>query len=319
MKITNKYGLPDAIYHAALNDDYTPGPSDISATALIGPARKRILTIEYWDELEDDVMDRLWLLQGKAMHKLIEMGTKDNSKALTEERFYGEMGSWTVSGMMDYVQLPRKRVAITDWKVTSVWTVIYNPDGKADWEAQANIYRWLLEENGFKVTDLHIFVLFRDFKEGERKRIGTDYPQHPFLDIKVKKWTKREVSDYIKRRVTVHQAAELDHNLGNDLVECDDEERWYRGEEYAVQKPDAKRAYRTFKTAENKDLKDAEKFLADMVEKDPKKKDQYEIVKRPGSPIHCDRYCAVSRFCTQHARWKAANPKMYEEENTNGQ
>lgn len=316
MKITNKHGLPEALYLAALNDDYDPGSADISVTKLVGPPRIAILEREHWDQLEDDAMDRLWLMLGKGMHKVLEAGGKATHNRIVEDRMFATHKGWVISGSPDVVKLPSKKAKITDWKVTSALTVVFDKEGRKEWEQQINLYRWLLEENGYKVQNLHIFALFRDWKEGDKRRIGADYPEFPFMDLKMRKWSPKDLKAYLDERVTLHQKAWLDHSMGNPIVECTDEERWYRGDDYIVQKKGATRAYRTFKVSDYKTSEKAREAAGEFLsEMDEKKRDDYQVQVRRGSPIRCDRYCSVAVFCDQHQKFKQENPELYEATN----
>jgi len=58
MRITNKYGLPEAIVNAVQQRKASDGR--ISVTSLIDSPQIRQLVLDHWDELEDDASDRLW-------------------------------------------------------------------------------------------------------------------------------------------------------------------------------------------------------------------------------------------------------------------
>jgi hypothetical protein len=87
-----------------------------------------------------------------------------------------------------------------------------------------------------------------------------------------------EAEAYIKTRVTQHQAAEA-----GIPSPCTEEERWYSGDKWAIQKPGAKRALRV------------------LEEKPTEVPDGYDLVFRRGEYKRCAHYCDVSAFCSQWA------------------
>ena len=89
MKITNKSSLPEAVYKALSHSNYNSGSSDYSVTTLLRPPRMVQLERRHWDELEEDVLDRVWSLFGSAAHTILEQHGCDES--LTEERLYIEV------------------------------------------------------------------------------------------------------------------------------------------------------------------------------------------------------------------------------------
>ena len=104
MVITNKFGLPESIATFARSDKYTKGNADISVTSLI---------------------DMVWALFGTAVHRILEQ-TEENDNVIVEERLFAEIAGWTLSGALDHQELlPDGTVQITDYKVTSAWSVIF--------------------------------------------------------------------------------------------------------------------------------------------------------------------------------------------------
>ena len=149
MKITNKHGLPDAVYSALSKSNYNPGSSDYSVTTILKPPRIVQLERRHWDELEEDVIDRVWSLFGSAAHNILE--GHGCEEAVTEKRLYANILDRKVGGQIDHYL----DQCITDYKVTSVWTLIYGSRYK-EWEEQQNIYAYIFAENGYKVDKLQI-------------------------------------------------------------------------------------------------------------------------------------------------------------------
>ena len=70
MQITNKLNLPYGLVKAVSPDPHNK-PGEISATTLIQGTKQVILTQRHWNELEDDVADRIWAVFGTAVHALL--------------------------------------------------------------------------------------------------------------------------------------------------------------------------------------------------------------------------------------------------------
>src|SRR5512135_1202707 len=169
MKITNNEGLPEPIVKALQNDDYDKGKADYSATQLLDPPRKVMLTRRHWDEIEQDAADMLALLKGKMIHKLLEQAKVGDQ--IQEERLYLDVCGRVLSGQADLFD----GHTISDYKNTSAWTAVYK-DRWDEWEAQLNIYASLFEAAGFKVGAVQIVALYGDWSATEALR-SPDYPQ----------------------------------------------------------------------------------------------------------------------------------------------
>ena len=150
MKLTNKFNLPEPIVHAVLNQGYTPGSSDITVTQLIQPPLLRQLTKKHWNELEEDVVDRIWAVLGSSVHSFLETAYKGTTARL-EERIYAEVRGWKVGGQFDVLDGD----TLSDYKLTS----IFGASGKKEWENQLNVLRWLLHKNGTEVKNLEIVII----------------------------------------------------------------------------------------------------------------------------------------------------------------
>ena len=155
MKLTNKYNLPDTFVNAL--QLFPPRANGYSVTELITPPRIVILTRRHWGELEEDVSDRIWLLLGNATHYVLERGV--TPEMIAEEKLKALICGTMIRGKAD---LWHKR-KLSDYKVTSVWSAIYNPEGKPEWEAQLNIYRLLCSLNGKETDALEVVAILRDW------------------------------------------------------------------------------------------------------------------------------------------------------------
>lgn len=280
MKITNNHNLPWALVNAARRDTYSRGQSRKSVTQLINSPRIDILRDQHHGEMEADITDRIWALLGTAVHHILERGADESHTP--EERLFATVKGWVISGQVD---VQHDDPGIIDYKVTSVWSVMYD---KPEWEYQLNSYAFLVREaKGINVNRLQICAILRDWKKSEADR-DISYPQQPILMIDIPVWTAEEQRSYIESRVTIHQDAEVSSTFGDDLPECSDNERWVRDKKWAVFKPKGKRAFRILSNEE--EATDLAKELGGTVEA------------RGGEPIRCiNNYCGVAAWCSQ---WK---------------
>jgi hypothetical protein len=284
MQITNNHNLPESFVNFARNDKYSKGKSDISVTTLIDSPRVRLLREANSTELTSDASDMIWPLFGTAVHHILESSKNDEGVTL-EERLYADVNGWILSGAVDHQKTDGKTISITDYKVTSVWSVIY---GKIEWEQQLNCYAFLAQKNkGMKVKSLQICAILRDWnrREAERKE---EYPKAPVVLIDIPIWPDTKRIEYIKERIAMHQDAQVGYDLSGDFPLCSDEERWKRGEAWAVKKKGLKRAMRVFDNQE-----DAEKFMTGQTF-------PVELEHRAGELVRCNGdYCGVANFCSQ--------------------
>ena len=273
MRWTNHHNIDPAIAQAVMNDDYEL-VGDISVTGLIRPPQIAALEARYGDQVEQDVSDGLWRLLGQSMHQVLQAGRLAGT--IQEHRLVVEVNGWQVSGAFDIYYEDSN--TIKDFKVTSVWSYIFG--GRADWQAQVNLYAYLAEQNGIQVDELKIVMLLRDWNKSGLQG-NADYPPIPFVEVGVSKWPAEFTERYLEERVTLHQVARE-----GSYPPCTDEERWAQPETWAVQKVGAKRAWRVFKSME-----DAVTLAG--------RASGYTVEHRPGKNVRCEGYCSVARFCEQ--------------------
>jgi len=292
-RITNKHNLPQTLVNLAENRDYSRGASDRSITQLIDSPQVSVLRMRNENYIQEDVVDTFWANLGSALHYVTERGADENH--LVEERLFTQVGTWTVSGAIDVQRVEDDdSVTVMDYKFTSVWAV-KNP--KPDWEKQLNCYAYLVaKEKNRTIKELQVITFLRDWNRNNAKR-DESYPQQQILVVPVKLWSFEEQEQYIKDRVQAHQEAVYGFLSDKPMPECTDEEKWLRGDSYAVKKKKNKRALRVFDVQA-----DAEKFLKE------KDSDEYEMVERKGEPIRCTgNYCKVSEWCNQYKKWSKEN------------
>ena len=287
MKITNRYNLPEPIVTALTKDEYTRGESNRSVTQLIGSPRIRILNAENEARVEEDVSALVWMVLGTAVHNMFEGSAENHSKYIPEERLFAEVDGWTISGAIDIQKSEDDNtVTVTDYKTTSVWSVIY---GKKEWNTQLNFYAWLVEQQpkGAKVGKLQVCAILRDWKQRDADT-KADYPQAPIMIIDIPLWSKRYRDDYVRGRVRIHQEAEFMRLTGDTLPLCTDDERWMKPTTFAVIKKGNKRAKRVLSSFE-----EAEAYIEQEELKG------FLIHERKGEATRCKTYCKVAEFCDQ--------------------
>lgn len=275
-KLTNKMGLPDAIVNAMMNDPYSKGNSDYSATELLKPARIRALTERHRHEIVEDVEDGLYRLYGQIIHGILERG---NAKDLAEKRFFAEFGSKIISAQLDTMTLDESGI-LSDFKFTTAWKFKKNSPPEPDWVAQLNIQAELLRRNGIYPKKLQIIGLIRDHSKLEAKR-NPDYPDSPFSIVNIEMWSSEKTAAFIEMRIAEHEAAK------ENLPECAESDRWAKPNIYAVVKG---------ARAVSGGVQFSEKAAQEILEKTPGARLEF----RPGENVRCANYCAVSQFCTQY-------------------
>ena len=295
MKITNNFGMPQPFVDFAINDKYSKGKADISVTSLIDSPKIRLMKDKYDDQIEVDAVDMVWALFGTAVHSVLEK-SKQSDDIITEERLYKEVDGWVLSGAIDRQEFVSnddgsRTVNIIDYKVTSVWSVIY---GKPEWENQLNCYAYLASKTN--VGSLKICAILRDWnrRDAEKKE---DYPKAPIVFVDIPLWDKSKTEEYIKDRIRIHQEAQISFDLNEDVGLCSDEDMWKKNDTWAVKKKGQKSAIRVLDSEE-----EANNYIDWHNETDQvyTKKTDLEIEFRSGEYTRCGNYCSVADFCNQY-------------------
>jgi len=296
MKITNNFGMPQPFVDFAINDKYSKGKADISVTTLIDSPKIRLMKEKHDHQIEVDAVDMVWALFGTAVHSVLE-NSKQSEDSITEERLYSTVSGWVLSGAIDRQEIKDDNITIVDYKVTSVWSVIY---GKPEWENQLNCYAYLVNDkhafNKSKVTNLKICAILRDWnrRDAERKE---DYPKAPIVFVDIPLWDHEKASKYIIDRMALHQEAQILADVHGDLGLCSAEEMWKKNDTWAVKKKGQKRALRVLDSEEQ-----AIKYIEwhNETDKAYNKKTDLEIDFRGGEYTRCGNYCSVADFCNQY-------------------
>jgi len=267
VKSTNRYNLPEPLFKAMQSDEKEIQPNRISVTTLIAPPLIRKLSIEHWNEMEEDVSEKLWALLGTSIHEVLQK--YGIGETLEVEKFLKlQQGNWTIMGYVDLIDKSIK--SIEDYKTTSVWSFLLGDN--TSWEEQLNCYAYLAVKSGYEIEHLFINAILRDWQVN---KVGTkDYPEIPFKRKEVKLWTFQEQESYIKKRLDLFE---------HEAQECTDEEKWKRGGQIALMQDGRKKALKLY---DNED--EANKIT--LI-----KGQHFEA--RPVEYFKCLNYCRVRKFC----------------------
>jgi hypothetical protein len=286
VKITNQYNLPDIIVNVVERPTYSKGKANISATQLLNSPKIVALTKKYEDAMEQDVSGMIWSILGSAMHGVLEHGKNENS--IVEQRLHAEVDGWLISGAVDLQEVYPDGIVISDYKLTSVWSVM---NDKPEWEQQLNIYAWLIEtQKKVMIKGLNIVAFLRDWNSREAE-FKENYPRAAMVQIPITLWPLDDREAYIKGRIAKHSEAEYALETGEPLPDCTPKEMWEKPTTYAVKKINGVRAKFVFE-----DMDAALKSLEDLGK-------DYEIEIRPGDRTRCANYCQVNKWCKQYERY----------------
>lgn len=282
MKVTNKHNVPETLVALATRDYYSKGKADYSVTEIISPPRIQRLRRQYNEQMEQDVSDMLWQLLGSALHVVAERGVADGH--ITEERLITEIDGVKLSGAIDIQKVESDGIIITDYKFTSAWALRQD---KPEWEAQQNIYAWLVEKvKGQKVKGVQICALIRDWSRREAS-VKSDYPQAPIQVLELPLWPLATTEAYIKERIEAHRMSKVQADWGDELPPCTDDDRWVRETKYAVKREGRKTAIRVLDTQH-----EADELAA---------KENGYVEVRKGEAIRCTgNFCGVAEWCSQY-------------------
>ena len=292
MKLTNKFELPETFINVIKRPRYDKGDSQISATEILNSPRIVQLKRKHWDELEQDASEMVWSLFGSAVHEIMQHGKSDHH--IVEERLHTVFQNWHISGAIDLQEVYEDGIEISDYKVTSAWTVM---NEKSEWHTQLNIYAWLVERvKQVKVNKLSIVGIVRDWS---RRDAATKegYPKAPIVVIDIPLWPYEQREEMIAKRLALHNDAFFNSHTGDEMPECTSEDMWEKPEAFAVKKDGGVRAKSVHATRE-----EANVALAEANGK-AKKGELYLIEHRPGARTRCEGFCQVAAFCTQYQNY----------------
>ena len=276
MQITNHSNLPQSLVNACGTEKHN-APGCVSATTLIQGTKKILLSDRHWDEMSEDVSDRIWAIEGTVFHKVLE---ENNPGAFTEERFELKVGSKTVTGQVDLYDMERKM--IVDYKRVSVYKILRGDF--EEWRKQGLIYAYLLKQAGLEVKKCQFLGLIRDWKKSEAKH-NPDYPRTAIYryEFDVTEKDLEEIKAFIEMKVADIEANE--NKPDDEIPECSESERWSHQTIWAVMKKGRKSAVNARLT----DRAEAEAMAATI--------DGGYVEERKGASARCEDYCSCCSWC----------------------
>jgi len=285
MKLTNKFNLPKPLVDAVTQKYFNTNKDQISATSLIDSPLIRQLRLKHFEEIEEDVSERIWMLLGNSVHSILE--TSDTFNHFSEEFISVPYNGMQIRGKADLLDSDG---VLSDYKVTSVYSFILGD--KDEWHKQLNVYAWLFNKLGIEVKKLQIVAILRDWSQMKAK-IDKDgkYPPCPVKVKKIKLMPILEIEKYIDDRLALHKLAG-----GGEPPECTPAERWEKPHVWAVKKTGNKRSLKNYY-----DKEEAEKHLKRI-----NTEGKHEIEFREGINVKCEDYCSVRKMCPY--RQKDKNP-----------
>lgn len=302
-QITNVHDAPLPFVLASTGNSWKPNENRLYVTQLFSPPMVRRLTIDHFDEIENDVADFFYRILGSAVHKVCEKAVEKEFGIVAEHRVFApkEWFGIEISGRIDYINLITSTLA--DIKTASA--AMYGRGVKDEWTRQANIYRYLLYRiHGYTVDNLHIYALYRDWSKGKAE--GYDYPSSPYDYINLPVWTMDQTYDFIVKCVADHTAETTRY--------CTDEERWMTPDCFAVCKKGSAKAVAAtvFDEALKKRVPIPTKAAAQQIinDKGLDKDNKIFIQTRKGGCRKCMSYCDVSDICHRvNAEWWESQEK----------
>jgi len=299
MKITNKYNLPEPYYKSCLRDNHPRFDWDtFSVTELMKGTKEIILTRRHWEELEQDCVDMVWSVFGTAVHSIMEGHESENE--IAEERISmlvpcDEYGDIKVSGGFDLYNGDTK--IITDYKTTGVFSyqMKLQEGNESDWAKQLRVYWLILQKAGFPVKGVRNTVFLKDWSKTQARR-DPSYPQKPIINIDY------DFGPVFRSDVAAEMMADLSAKIQEilyykdkpeeEIPDCTADERWERGEEWAVMKKGRKSAVKLH-TSEFS----AEQHLSELPS-------GHYIEHRPGVSVKCEDYCTCASKCSFYKNLK---------------
>lgn len=285
MHLTNKYNLPEPFVLAVSKRTYDNQGSWRTITELIGPPKIAALKRKHEHELEEDVIDRVYTLQGEIAHGVVERAAKEMCKEgwLSEQRLFAQIQGKKISGAYDLFN-PNTGELI-DIKNSTAWKA-KKGEPPIEWVQQCNLLAHFIRKQGSQITKIRVILVIRDHSKPEARR-DPDYPQMPVVQLEIPIWDDKKAKDYLEERVRLHLLAETQE------VECSPEDRWAKPTIWAIKKKGTTRAITGGLFA------DQEK----AIEKLATLGNGYEIEHRSGENVRCDLYCPVAKFCSQYKKF----------------
>ena len=293
--LTNIHSLPQIVVETLQTSHYDSGDSDATVTQLNDAPQVGVLRKRHDSKMESDVSELIFSTLGSAFHHMLEeTAEKKGEEVVSEERLFVEIQGWKVSGAIDLQQIEDDGVIVSDYKVTSAWSVIFD---KSDWHKQLNSYAYLVRHaKGMKVKELRIIAALRDWQR-RKAAMEDNYPSSPIVVINIPLWSDEEQDKWMNDRVALHQKAIFEEMTNGALPPCQPEERWEKETKYAVMKKNRVRAIK---------LHDVELEANEHAERLGK---EHYVETRKGECTRCVQdWCGVAQWCEQYQSDLAGEP-----------
>lgn len=223
MKLTNKLGLPEAFFRACLNDPYSKGESDFSATGLANPPRATALLEQFDTSIEIDISSKVAATIGQGVHSILERAARPGID-ITEKRYFSPFvvdgKAYVVSAQIDLFE--RDTGSLQDWKTCKAYA-FHKKSGngkKPEWVQQLNVACEIMKRQIFpvEIKSLRIIGLLKDWNRRDSKESG--YPPSEIMTVDIPMWDSKKTTDYIEDRIRAHVAART------ILPKCSTSETW---------------------------------------------------------------------------------------------
>ena len=288
MRYTNRHGINEPLATALRFEDKKFDPKRLSVTKLISHPHMVVLQERHDDEIVTDISGNLWMYLGRMAHKVAEDVASEDD--LTEEKLTLPVVGIdvTVVGIPDQY----RDETITDYKLTGTYSFIMGL--RPDWVQQLNLYALLLREAGFTVNHLKITMILRDWNQ-TKSETSSGYPVCPIQTVIVPLWGHQEQMDFLCAKVNdIIKYRDADDNTYDP---CTQEDRWERGETFAVIKKGNKRAKRVFKVSDSSGGAPVARANAEVYVRTCG--EGFIVEHRQGEPIRCQRnICGVRDWCS---------------------
>ncbi len=289
MKITNKYNLPEAYFRACQRDEHPRfDMSTFSVTEILKGNKEILLNRRHYAEMEVDCSDMTFMILGRAVHYVFE--GKESDDELSEQRvsldFLVLDKTITLSGGFDLYNDNLKK--LTDYKTTKIFSYLMKmKEGyDSDWYKQLELYWFLLNSQGFPVTNAEILIIFTDWSKS-KARIDRDYPNYGGATVKYD--ISGSSNALLVEKKIINKLTDIlsDDRLEDDAIPpCSKKQRWERDEKWALMKSGRKSAVKLY---------DNEMDAAEACDVSG---NGYSVVHRPGTPTKCLDYCSCNKYCS---------------------
>ncbi len=224
MKLTNKHGLPDAFFRACVNDPYSKGESDFSATGLANPPRATALIEAFNDRIEIDISTKVAATIGQGVHSILERAVRPGVDVI-EKRYFApfivDEHSYIVSAQIDIYETDTG--SLQDWKTCKAYA-FHKKSGagkKPEWIQQMNVAAEIMRRqvDPIHVKSLGIIGLLKDWDK-RKAESEPGYPATEIMTVDLPLWGPNKITAYIEERIRAHVAAK------KVLPKCTSAETW---------------------------------------------------------------------------------------------